>query len=306
MFQRQRAIPERDAVNWRNSMMSIRPASVSALAALRMVNMSVDTTQQRIATGLRIGSAKDNPAIWSIAERIKSEIAGSDAIEDGIHHVKVHADIAASALKTVGDLVSEMRTIVVAAQASNADKTLLQAQFSSLQTQIKAVVAQSGVNGANWLDGSASSNPAVTVSPLDGSSAQTLSLTMTGMDMTGARNGILTRNGAGITTKSVLTLDISGLSSSQLALAGADIKTAFDGVQVAAAKVGSFARALGQQADFLATITTIKKSAISSLIDADIGQEKARLSALQVKQQLAYQGLWIANQADQSILRLFR
>ncbi len=287
-------------------MMSIRPASVSALAALRTINMSVDTTQQRIATGLRVASAKDNPVTWSIAERIKSEIAGSDAIEDGIHHIKVHADIAASALKMVGDLVSEMRTIVVAAQASNADKTVLQAQFSSLQTQIKAVVAQSGVNGANWLDGSASSNPAVTVSPLDGSSAQTLSMTLTGMDMTGSTNGVLTRNGAGITTKSVLTLDISGLSSSQLGLAAADIKTAFDGVQVAAAKVGSFAKALGQQADFLATITAIKKSAISSLVDADIGQEKARLSALQVKQQLAYQGLWIANQADQSILRLFR
>ena len=73
-----------------------------------------------------------------------------------------------------------------------------------------------------------------------------------------------------------------------------------------AAKLSGFSDSITAQQNFANKVNDIRKGALSSLVDADMEAESAKLSALQVKQQLSYQALAIGNQSAQNILTLFR
>ena len=72
------------------------------------------------------------------------------------------------------------------------------------------------------------------------------------------------------------------------------------------AKVSSFSEMLGSQLDFQTTLKGINEAALSSIVDANLEEESAKSTALQVKQQLAYQALSIGNSSAQNVLRLFQ
>jgi flagellin len=112
----------------------------------------------------------------------------------------------------------------------------------------------------------------------------------------------ITVNGNDLTTATlgIDTLDVTSATALD------DIETAIGTAVDAAAEFGSVQNRLEIQSDFVKALTDALSEGVGSLVDANMEEEAARLSALQVQQQLGVQSLSIANQAPQSILALFR
>jgi flagellin len=85
-----------------------------------------------------------------------------------------------------------------------------------------------------------------------------------------------------------------------------DLNTVIAKIDGVSARVAAYSKRLETQADFMTKIADIQEGALSSMVDADLDEESARLSALQVQQQLATTALQIANSARANILRLFQ
>jgi flagellin len=109
------------------------------------------------------------------------------------------------------------------------------------------------------------------------------------------------------TTSSVDTLSISSsTTSAQLDGMLQMVDDAYNSMTSAAASLGSISSRIDMQNDFISKLTDSLDRGIGRLVDADMEEESARLSALQVQQQLGIQALSIANSGSQNILSLFR
>ena len=118
-----------------------------------------------------------------------------------------------------------------------------------------------------------------------------------------------------LTQSSTITVNGSDLTAATLAIDTLDVTaaTALDDIEAAiatavsgAAEFGSVQNRLEIQSDFMTALTDALSAGVGSLVDANMEEEAARLSALQVQQQLGVQSLSIANQGSQTILSLFR
>lgn len=262
-----------------------------ALSALRKINSDLSTTQNRIATGLKVASASDNASSWSVATTLRSEVAAKDAVTGGIAIVKAQADTASAALDTINDLLSSIQEKAVAGQATGADYASIKAEVEALQTQITAVVDGANFKGENWLNAATATKKAV-VDITDGTAKE---VTFSTSDMKTATTDLGKVVAATAMTDATDFATLAGL-----------VTTAQSTVTTYAAQVAGFSKTLEIQTDFLNKLNDIRNTAISSLVDADMEEESAKVSALQVKQQLAYQALSIGNSSSQNVLRLFQ
>ena len=131
-----------------------------ALQNLNATNMDLATTQSRINTGKKVASAKDNGAIWAIAQGQRAEVQSLGAVKQSLDRANSAIDVAMSAGETVSDLLVQMKEKALAASDSSLDATSLAAlneDFKSLRDQITKVVANASFNGSNLLDGSVTS-----------------------------------------------------------------------------------------------------------------------------------------------------
>jgi len=134
-------------------------ASLDAQNNLSTSQMSLQTSLQRLSSGLRINSAKDDAAGLAISTRMTSQIQGlaqaSQNANDGISM----SQTAEGGMSTIADNLQRMRTLAVqAANGSNStsDRQSIQAEIAQLQAQINQVATQTQYNGTNLLDGSLS------------------------------------------------------------------------------------------------------------------------------------------------------
>ncbi len=145
-----------------------------ALQSLNSTNKELNEVQNRISTGLKVGSARDNGAVYAIAEGQRARVSSVAAVKDGIDRATSVVDVALAAGKSVGDILQKLKAKAVAAQADDltADqRDALQADFASLRSQIDTIANAAQFNGANLALGSASLN--VLISDLGGSTAAT-------------------------------------------------------------------------------------------------------------------------------------
>ncbi len=149
--------------------------NLGALAALQ----SLDTTQQQltqtqneVSTGLKVGSASDNPAIYSISNTINSNIAGLSAVSDSLNYGAQIVSTASSAVAQVSSVLANLQQTVTSAGTSGLDLTTLQQLVSNDLTQINNFANQSTFTGVNLLSkvgAGATSTAATVVQGLDGS-----------------------------------------------------------------------------------------------------------------------------------------
>ncbi|MDB5438641.1 MAG: flagellin, partial [Caulobacteraceae bacterium] len=128
-----------------------------ALQSLNKTNSDLAVTQSRINTGLRVASAKDNGAIWAIAQNQRATSSSLDAVKDSLNRGKSAVDVAISAGETVSDLLSQMKSKALAASDATLDsasRTALASDFGSLRDQIAKVVTNADFNGANLIKAS--------------------------------------------------------------------------------------------------------------------------------------------------------
>jgi flagellin len=306
-------------------------AAMTALQSLQATSKDMLTTQSRISTGLKVASAADNAAYWSIATTMKSDNAALSTVQDALGLGKSTINVAYTAMNSGIDLVSQIKTKLVAAAQPGVDRTKIQSEITELQNQLKSISDSASFSGENWLsvDSSATAYNATKsiVSSFTRSAAGAVSVGSISIDTSadvlfdasssaaGILDGARDSSGALVTGTaagtSVFALDISGLTDSaadQATLNGyikaAD--TAMKEMTSAATNLGANQQRISLQSDFVSALSDAITSGISTLVDADMDQESTKLQALQVKQQLGVQALSIANQSSQNILSLFR
>ncbi len=149
-------------------------SAMIALQNLNFTNNELEGVQNKISTGFKISSARDNGAIYAIAEGQRSRVASVAAVKDGIDRANSTIDVALAAGKSIGDILQKLKAKAVAAQADDltADqRDALQADFTSMRSQIDTIANSAQFNGANLAAGSFNLN--VLISDLGGSVAAT-------------------------------------------------------------------------------------------------------------------------------------
>lgn len=293
-------------------MISINASSSNSfvLASLRQTNADLATTQNRIASGLKVASAKDNASVWSVAQTIRSDIAAQDTITASIALTKGQADAGYEALTAITDILVKMKAKSQEIVTGSANNVNIQKDIALYQSQIMAIAKSSSIQGVNFL----TTNGATVTATIgqDQGIAVTSPFTTTLIVNTAntPTSGLLT-NGAANSFGNILNTTFVQASTAGSANDNQDtfsdaIDAALGTLATYTASVGTYSQRLASQEDFLAKINDIRKTALSSLVDANMEEESAKVSALQVKQQLAFQALAISNNSAQNILTLFR
>jgi len=297
-------------------------SAITALQNLNATNKAMQQTQERISTGMRVANASDNAAYWSIATTMRSDNSAMSTVKDALGMGAATVDVASAALKTTTDLVTQIKSKLVAASQPGIDRSKVQSEIKQLQDQIKSVADSSTFSGQNWLSVNTTSSSytatknivssftrsgsAVGVGTIDVNTA-----TMSLYD-SGAQTGIMDKTRtSGTTSVAVGSLDISTLGDSaadQTTLKDyiSIVDSALSDVTTAASDLGAVKTRITMQSDFVSNLMDAVTKGIGQLVDADMNTESTRLQALQVQQQLGVQSLSIANQSSQQILSLFK
>jgi flagellin len=267
-------------------------AAQIALQNLTTTNNRLADVQSRVSTGLKVQGAKDNAAIWAIAQTQRADVGALGAVKQSLDRATSIADVALSAGESISDLLNQLKEKVTAAKDTSLktqSRQLLDADFKALMKAIKSAVDNAAFDGGNILNGSLT-NGIKFLANADASAFVTL----------GAKN--LSLGGA--------IMEIS-LSDSLLTLTGATtalgkLDDSITQLNAALGEIGAQAKQIEAHNTFVAKLVDTLESGIGNLVDADLAKESARLQALQVQQQLGAQSLSIANQAPQIILSLFQ
>ncbi|HYE41881.1 MAG TPA: flagellin [Caulobacteraceae bacterium] len=274
-----------------NNSVNTNVGALVALQNLNATNTELAQTQNRINTGKKVASAKDNGAIWAIAQSQRAEISSLGAVRQSLDRGTSIVDVAVSAGETVSDLLNQMKEKALAASDQSLDATAraaLNEDFKALRDQIGKIVSNAEFNGKNLLNTGASA-----IAPLanaDGTSKLTV------------QAEIMALGGSIVTLAATASFNTA---TQALTLSGT-VETSATNVSSALTRLGTKSKALEMHATFISKLSDTLEAGVGNLVDADLAKESARLQALQTKQQLGIQALSIANQAPQSIMSLFR
>ena len=262
-----------------------------ALQYLNLTQGQLDQTQSHINTGLKVASAKDDGAIYAIAQNQRGDLAGYQSVQASLNNGSSAIDVALSAGQSISDLLIQMKQKALSAadpSLDTASRQALNANFTALRDQITTIVKNAVFNNFNLVDGSTTKIQAL--ASADGSRRVTAA----------AQN--LSLSGTIVTLKSTATVSTQAKASALITT----LQTSLTNVNSALAKLSSGAAKFSIQSTFTQKLSDTLTSGLGNLVDANMAQESAKLQALQVKQQLGVQALSIANQAPQTILSLFR
>lgn len=262
-----------------------------ALQNLNVTNNELSVVQARINTGKKVGSVRDNGAIWAIAQSQRAEIGALNAVKDSLQRGQSVADVAIAAGETVSDLLLQMKEKALAAadvSQSSTSRTALNEDFKALRDQLAKVVTNASFNGKNLLATGATS--VESLANASGSSKLTV------------RAEIMALAGSIVTLAATASF---ATATQALTLAGT-VDTSIANVSASLSRLGTASKALETHASFMTKLQDSLEAGVGNLVDADLAKESAKLQALQTKQQLGIQALGIANQGPQIILSLFR
>jgi flagellin len=262
-----------------------------ALQYLSMTEGALTKTQSAINSGYKVANARDDGAIFAIAQNQRGNVAGYSAVINSINNATSAVDVALSAGQSISDLLIQMKQKALAAADSSLDtasRQALNANFTALRDQITTIVNNASFNGFNLVNGS--TNSITALASADGArrittDAQNMKLSSTIMTVRGTN-----------------TISTQAKASTLIAT----IQTSLSNVNSALAKLSAGAAKFSIQGTFAQKLSDTLTAGIGNLVDANMASESARLQSLQVKQQLGIQALSIANQAPQTILSLFR
>ncbi len=269
------------------------PGALVALANLTSINADLEQTQRRVSTGLEVSSARDNPAVFALAQQQRADLASIESVQQGLRIGSSAVDVALAAGEQISNILIDLRAI--ASQAADpsldaAQQQLLSDQFVSLREQVERLVGTAEIGGRNLLEAGAGDLTVVA------STDATDTITVAAQDLS-ATGGILTFD----FTDTPFGATVATGAATQL---GA-IETSIDNLSVALGSLGAGAGTLELQTNILTSISDSLELSIGNLVDADLARESSRLQALQVQQQLSIQTLSIANAAPNAILALF-
>jgi flagellin len=230
----------------------------------------LDKVQNRVTTGLKISSAKDNGAVWAIATTQKANSRALDAKINTLQRQQSVNDVGLAAGETIMAALTEMKTLAAAIKAGNGDASTdaYKADYSALVGEVRTAIDAAVFDGTTPFGATAG-------------------------DLTTLKNALVIPADQAAWTAAAPTLDatVTGYMS--------DWSTRLQGL-------GTTAKSLERQVSFNVKLQDALEAGAGNLVDADLAKESARLTALQTKQQLGVQALSIANSASSTLLGLFR
>jgi flagellin len=267
-------------------------SALAALANLEATTTNLATVNGQVSSGLAIADAKDNPAVYAIAQQQRAGIQNLQAVTEGLNRAQSISDVAVSAGGSVSDLLNTLKANVIAAtdqSLGSTSLTALNSDFQAVLQQIQQTVSSASFNNDNLLDGSLTAGLSF-MANADASS----SITLSGLNMS--------LGGSVITVPANASISTPTSASQMLTLVEASITN----VNAGMAALGAQSSQVASHASFVSLLSDSLTTGVGSLVDADVAGESARLAALQVQQTLGTQALSIANQAPQTILSLFQ
>ena len=262
-----------------------------ALQNLNATNRDLDVVQSRINTGKKVDSAKDNGAIWAIAQTQRGTSNALNAVKDSLQRGQSTIDVAIAGGETVSDLLVQMKEKALAASDTTLDtasRSALSEDFKSLRDQIAKSVINADFNGSNMIKAAGATITAL--ANADGTSKITVAAQS------------LALGGANVTVAATASLSTATIAAAMVTT----VSTSITNVGAALAKLGTGSRALENHLSFVGKLQDTIDGGVGNLVDADLARESAKLQALQTKQQLGIQALSIANSSSSALLGLFR
>ncbi len=264
-------------------MINTNVSSLNAQRNLASSQGSLATSMQRLSSGLRVNSAKDDSAGLAIADRMNAQVRGmmvaSRNANDGISM----AQTAEGALSTVTDALQRMRELGVQAQNgtnSTTDRANLDTEYQQLSQEITRIAAQTKFNGTAIIGAGAGAN----------------------VFQVGANNG----ETLAITTTTVTTVAGNLTSAANASTAVAALDTALDTITTQRATYGAAMNRFGMAISNLAISTENQTAARGRIMDADFAVETANLSRAQILQQAGNAMVAQANQLPNQVMTLLR
>ncbi len=292
--------------------------ALTALQTLNATSAQLASVQNRVSTGLKVATAKDNGAIWAIAETQRAQNSALDAVNDSLNNGKSVLDTTVSAGSQLSSLLQQMQAKALAASdigISDDSRSQYQNEFQKLAQTYANVIASANFNGRNLIDGSSgalsslgSADGKITVtSAHDDISAATLFAGVGALAVTQGAAGATASDPRSVDTVAAGAGGWTGANGAADAKADlAAIANALNTVTSAMSSFGVDSKAFDNQLTLVSNLKDALTTGVGNLVDADVAKESAALTALQTKQQLGVQALSIANSAPQTILSLFK
>jgi flagellin len=268
------------------------PSALAVLKILRETNGELDRTQERVASGLRVATAADAPSTFLTAQALRGDLQSLETVNASLSRAQSIADVAIASGEAVSNLLIEMRESVIAASSAtltDAQRAAYDREFQELKSQIENVINNASFDDENIINGSRPNGLSFLA---DANATQFLNLPGEDFSLGGAT--IVFPATSSIATLADADAMIVQLQDSQ------------DNVLAALTRLAGASNKMSAHSTFLDRLSDVLTRGVGDMVDADLGLESARLSALQVKQQLSSEAISIANATPRVILELFR
>ncbi len=288
--------------------------NAAALYGLQFLNdttRNLDETQLRVNTGLKVRDAKDNAAVFAIAQNMRADRRSLEAVKQSLDRAKSLIDVSSTVGESIQTVLIDMKEKLVAASDAGLDansRNALLLDFEKLRDQVGLMTKNASFNGTNIIDGPAAppSKPAFLSAIVSPDAQNTITIPRQNLQTLAAGTSVA----PSVTLPPGTIIELASDSTFTTAQEAKDliarVENSIRNVSQSLAVFGAGARAIDQQQSFIAKLGDSLDQGIGNLVDADLSRESAKLQSLQVKQQLGLQALSIANSAPQSILALFR
>jgi flagellin len=278
------------------------------LLSLQNINTQINSSENHLATGLKVSSAVDNAVAFfqsqSLINRANDLTLRKNNIDQGISSLTTATNAAQSVVSVLQQLQGILNTATTDTAAQRASDST---QFNQLAKQLNNLVGDASYQGLNLVN---SSKSALT---LQFSLATASTLKVTGYNL--QVSTIVTQLSSALVAAAVgskLATQLVKGGFSAVSNKTSKFSAAFNSLQTAIFKVQADAQALGGNISFLNTRLDFSNSYITTLqggsdklVLADVNKESTNLVTLQTRQQLSIQSLSIATQSEQAVLRLF-
>ncbi|WP_287927368.1 flagellin [Diaphorobacter sp.] len=276
-------------------------ASLNAQRNTALNSSSLSTTMQRLSSGLRINSAKDDAAGLAIADRMNTQVRGMSVAVRNAGDAISMAQVAEGGLSAMNDMLQRMRELAI--QASNApnstgasgDISKLDNEYKQLGAELSRMMSATQFNGDAIL--SASTDYVFQVGANAGAENQ-ITISAADMSLTGATAFAAVASGGSS------ALETSAASANTANIAALD--NALSEVNGRRATLGALQSRFENTIAYLRTAGENQSAARSRIMDADFAQETANLSRTQILQQAGTAMIAQANQLPQNVLKLLQ
>jgi flagellin len=272
--------------------------AMAAIQALSDISSQMTQTQGAIESGLKVGSAADNAAVFTIAQGVRANINALTAVSDNLSTGIATLQGQTAGATSISNALNTLKTLVTQSEGqTGAALTATQAAVTNALTNIDSFAKATTINGVNLLD-------TATATGVPPGAADFLS-NVDGSATTVTTSAFSDSTALGLVKGTFDTATVDGTQTGTTAAITA-LNAAITQIGVTLTQLGAGTTQLQGLKSFTDQLSTSNSTSLGAMVDANLSEESAKLSSLQTKQSLAIQSLSVANQGPGALLQLFR